>query len=201
MNGKNQKLLIIVFIAINIIIWSFFIIPKAGSFLSINHKTLALNPETISRKASKEMFERIDFYSLRDPFVVKKANSSRPMEKERPKKTEPVKKTEPPQAVEEKYESRFKLKSIVKLKDKYAAALEESPHYGSQGESGVPYSYRFGNAADDNSSGPKSYLVIEGDSVMGEQVAKISADFVILRKNKKYYKLTFSGGFAVENWP
>ncbi len=213
---ENKKGLIILFIIVNIVIWGFIILPKAFVILKTSiFRTIQQNPgfadtnpvannivdNNLAGRAqtSREKLERIDFYSLRDPFlpqkkltIVKKAPKE-PLQKKA--EEPPAALTQPKEIQEEKYESRFRLKSIVQLKEKYIAALEEITHYGT--ESGLPYSYRFGDSTEQASQGPKSLLVMEGDSIMGESVYKITSDFVILTKNKKYFKLTFSGGYPI----
>ncbi len=203
MNKNKQILYITIFIILNLILWPFIILPNAVRFAVSVIKNVKNTGGAIvieNSDTAREVLERIDFYRLRDPFISrikapeKIINTPKKIEKTAPV----VEKTSVTNAsTEEKYESRFKLKSIVLLKDKYAAALEETPHYGNQADNS-PYSYRFGDNYEQPVQGPKSYLVIEGDTVLGEQVVKITADSVLLQKGKKYFKLTFSGGIPVE---
>ncbi len=209
MDEKQKRNLTILFIAVNVILWPFFIFPKMGTVIhSIFNSASQNNGNSLVQdtKKQEDMLNPIDFHSLRDPFLI--PNGVRPKEEvTRPKvvKKLDVRPTDNnPQynvtPVEKAYVSRFKLKSIVKVNNEYYANLEEAQHYGDGGNNNVPYSYRFGpDGQPISSSSSKTYMVVQGDSVLGETVYQIRQDYVIMAKNRQYYKLTFSGGFGVAN--
>lgn len=92
--------------------------------------------------------------------------------------------------------SKFRLKSIVQSKNQYIASLEETPHYGNVQNPSVPYSYRFGSQPETPEM--KSYLVSEGETLQDEKVIKIKENYVVLSRNGRFYRLTFSGGSIVD---
>ncbi len=210
MDEKQKRNLTILFIVVNVVIWPFFIFPNIGKVV---HQVISNISDDGSgsmvkdTRSQEEMLNPIDFHSMRDPFLI--PNGVRPKQDNTVKKT--VKKTTTVQnsqstpqynvdPVQKPFVSRFKLKSIVKVNSVYYANLEESQHYGDQNSSGVPYSYRFGpDGQPITSSSSKSFMVVQNDSVMGETAVKIMEDYVIMAKNRKYYKLTFSGGYEVSS--
>ncbi len=204
MDEKKKRILTIVFILVNLIIWGLFIIPRVGRFseaISSNLTPQASTPIIEHNENTIELLQRVDFHTLRDPFRppsgYRSSGSTRPVTRSTTTTT-----TVPPwaqqqqnnQVVERSFTSRFKLASIMQFENSYIATLEEASHYGSGSPAGVPYSYRFG---EQQSSSSTTHMVIEGDSVMDERVAKIAKDYVVMEKDNLYYKLTFSGGFPV----
>lgn len=209
MEEKQKRILTIVFILLNVVLWSFFIIPRIGTFSATLFTSMGSKIETTafvkSPASSQEMLQRIDFHTLRDPFLLPegygpKIHVKKTYSKPKPKQ-QTVEAKNSKQRVEKQYISRFKLKSIVEIDGKYMATLAERSHLGgSQQPSGSsPYSYRFSYGEQDSGAPGKSYMVIKGDNVMGETVVKITSDYVILKKIGKFYKLTFSGGFSVSS--
>lgn len=208
MDIRNNKILTIIFILINIVIWALFIGPRMFTIISSFFVNTDSATESLLVKKStttKVLRERIDFNNLRDPFVMPGKRIEKE-EKEQQKKIERQprivqerhEQEQPIQRIQRQYISRFRLKSIVQLKDKYVAALEEAESYDSQSDYNVPYSYRFGGGPESVTRSSKNYMVMEGDVIMEERVYKITEDSVILTKNNQYYKLTFSGGYPID---
>jgi hypothetical protein len=215
MDFKNNKGLLVLVIIVNVVIWPIFIVPNflpfVGSLL-VNFKGVQTAFEMKKSTVSTETQEKVDFYKMRDPFQPPREAAAAQPVRHTPKSDNntPVVNNIPQNGqehVKRTFTSRFKLKSIFKSKDqKYMATLEESTGYDSDsggdnggGGGGVPYSYRFGGQPEPQATSGKTYMVWEGDSVMEETVEKIAEDYLILSKNGLYYKLTFSGGYAVQN--
>lgn len=208
MDEKQKRTLTILFITINVILWPLFIFPNIGKVISSIFSTVTQNTANSmvqDTRKQEDMLNPIDFHSLRDPFLI--PSSVRPQAEQVKKTTKKVETRPQPDTtpqynvtpVEKSFVSRFKLKSIVKVNNEYYANLEEAQHYGDGGNN-VPYSYRFGpDGQPVSSSSSKTYMVVQGDSVMGETVYQIRQDYVIMARNRQYFKLTFSGGFAVQN--
>jgi hypothetical protein len=215
MDEKQKRLLTIVLFLVNIIVWIIFIVPNISSvsqaIISPESANVSITPID-SSSYKKESLGHINFHSLRDPFTLpggipkgigfdNKAASSKESAKPGAVKSQAgiTPPGYPPQqgTVQNNFISRFKLKGISQINDKYVATLEESSHYGSS-ENSAPYSYKWDASAYQQSSG-KSYTVKEGDEVLGERVVRIGADFVIMTKNKMYYKITFSGGYSISD--
>lgn len=210
MEEKQKRLLTVLFILMNLVIWGIFIVPRIGKFSAVVSSNLVPQPAApiIQRNENAiELLQRVDFHTLRDPFKI--VSAFRQPDQQRPVTTHRSSTTTssvPPwagnssdqQTVERTFTSRFKLVSVMQFENSFIATLEEASHYGSGGgPSGVPYSYRFGGGQDTSSQSASTYMVIEGDSVMDETVAKITKDYVVMKKDGLYYKLTFSGGFPV----
>lgn len=216
MDWKNSKVLLVIVIAVNAVIWPMFIIPSATTVVEdvvkgTNARSANSTRQRMEYKRAsvpRETMERIDFNSLRDPFTIggmparsdnTEKRVSRPVVN---RVVEPVRESPPVQnqdTVERNFTSRFKLKTIVQLRDKYVAGLEEEGAYDAAPADNNPYSYRFGQNPGEQQAQPsaKSYTVYEGDNVLGETVIKIGEDFVIMGRGGLYYRLTFGGGYAV----
>ncbi|OHD62543.1 MAG: hypothetical protein A2014_00265 [Spirochaetes bacterium GWF1_49_6] len=213
MDEKQKRLLTIVLFLVNIIVWIIFIVPNISSvsqaIISPDSGNVSITPMDSSYK--KEVLGHINFNTLRDPFTLpggipkglgfdnKVASSKGGSQPGNIKPQGATPPGYPPQkgTVQNNFVSRFKLKGISQINDKYVATLEEASHYGSS-ENSAPYSYKWDASAYQQSSG-KSYTVHEGDEILGERVVRIGADFVIMTKNKMYYKITFSGGYSISD--
>jgi len=191
---EQNKYFIYLLIVVNLILWSFFIIP---SLLNLFTNSSAIKKENVHTGEKPKLFEEtpvIDFTIVRNPFSFAEEETKTTKKKKTSSPITMVKTNrEIPQNTEEKYVSRFRLKSIVLLKNKYTAALEESTPVTETTENDV---YRFINPGEQQTTA-KTTLVMEGEIIQGEKVEKIGSDYVILSKNGKYYKLTFSGGIPV----
>jgi hypothetical protein len=208
MDEKQKRILTIVFILANLIIWSIFIIPRIGSFSAILFTNLSPPEDMASHysrdvAATRDMLERIDFHTLRDPFLLPerlREPQPRPRPQTQPTREQPSSQRPREEEIDTRFVSRFQLKSIVQIEDSFIATLEESERYGSGAPSGppAPYSYRFGYEEQQTPQrAAQTHMVIKGDTVMDETVVKITADSLIMSKNNQYYKLTFSGGYPV----
>ena len=212
MDEKQKRTMTILLVAVNVIVWIVFIVPN---FSNITQAIMGTDSQTVnlpildSSAAKKEVVGHIDFQQLRDPFTLpggipKELNQvagnkvKNPSDSVKPQNPQNVS-GYPPQGgnVQNTFVSRFKLKGISKMGDEYVATLEEAAHYGAS-ESSTPYSYKWDSSVNSGAGG-KSFTVKEGDEVLGERVVRIGADFVILTKNKMYYKLTFSGGYSISD--
>lgn len=222
MEDRKKRLLTLLFILVNVVIWGIFVIPRLGNFSEVimtkiasgeSESVIALNDN------SEEILERIDFNTLRDPFhspdylpeddedEVKVETVYVYIEKEPEIETVPEKEPvveedieeEELEVVEKTFTSRFNLESIMEFDGSYIATLSETEHYGSSdSSSSVPYSYRFGSGSSSSSSSSANHMVIVGDTVMEETVVEIAKNYVIMEKDGLYYKLTFSGGYNVD---
>lgn len=198
---QKQKILTALFIVLNLVIWGFFIIPRFGGFTKKLFTARIASADDTTQifeqtESSRELLERINFSGLRDPFEKPTADV---VYSYTPKTTTTTSTTVASvtvttlaavAVVEKSFTSQFELDNIMEFDGAYIATLKETDHYGS---SGTPYSYRFGS----ESSSAESYMVLEGETVMTETVAKINADSVIMESDGLYYKLTFSGGYSV----
>lgn len=204
MDDKRKRLLTVLFVLLNLVIWGLFIIPRVGKFseaISSNLTPQESTPIIEHNESSMELLQRVDFHTLRDPFRpptgfrVQTSSGSRSQSSGSATTTTSI----PPwaqqnvQTVEQTFTSRFKLESVMEFEGNFIATLSEASHYS--GNAGVPYSYRFGEQQ--SSSSPATYMVIEGDTVMGETVVKITKDSVTMKKDAFYYRLSFSGGMPV----
>lgn len=202
MNERRQKVLTILFVIVNLVVWGYFVLPKVPGFIaSLKPKTPLEAVLMDDPAASLAVNERVDFSRLRNPFRSVAKGFEAPRATPMPRTARPTPRpTEKPRTdvlnngggeVQRTFVSQFKLVSVILLRGGYTATLEEASHYGS---SDVPYSYRFGQ---NSGGGSGSITVREGDLVQGEKVMKIRDTYVILEKNGLYYKLTFSGGTQV----
>ncbi|OHD53373.1 MAG: hypothetical protein A2Y33_05530 [Spirochaetes bacterium GWF1_51_8] len=212
MDEKKKRMMTILLLAVNAVVWVAFIVPNISNISQaiIGGESQTLNlPVIDSSAAKKENVGHIDFKQLRDPFTLpggipKEFDKGSGSKQNKPSDTVKNQGNQnssgyPPNkgTVQNTFVSRFKLKGISKINDKYVATIEESSHYGSS-DSSTPYSYKWDSSVNSGSGG-KSYTVYEGDEILGERVVRIGADFVILAKNKMYYKLTFSGGYSISD--
>lgn len=207
MDSTQKKIMIALLVIVNLVIWSIFVIPKVGLFIGNFFSATHIQTEIAAPRPVTKKLDKIDFYTLRDPFQLPKGGGEKvtvvkPQVKKEVIKTVTTTKfitnfinRPETNVVVRTFTSRFKLKSIVILKDKYIAALEDSGRYNSEVQQ--EYSYRFG--AQPEAQQGRSQVVIEGDSIQGEKVLKIRENYVIMEKSGLFYKLTFSGGFAVKD--
>lgn len=192
--GNNNKILIAVLILANVVIWPLVIVPGIVGILQTRPKTAEpIQPETAGPgKPSDPSPSKIDLLNLRNPFFLRDDHSQRPVVTHRNNGTSSSR----PSVPAEKFVSKFRLKSIVQANNKFIASLEEIPHYGTEQNRNTSYTYRFGSDPDTVESA--SYVVSEGDELLGEKVVRIGENFLVLSKAGKYYKLTFSGGSSVQ---
>ena len=101
----------------------------------------------------------------------------------------PEKNQEPAVKQNNSFISLYRLKSIVEIKKRYIAALQEVSHYGSQSDPGEQTP---------SDSGGRTFVVVEGDTINGEKVVRIRENFVVMFKDGSFYKLSFSGGMSIE---
>ncbi len=189
MDNKQKKFLSIAFLIGNLIFWSIGVFPIFVKFYRALTKPPSLTSATVPRpQTSGDILQRIDFYNLRDPFSIPRKKVNRKVVSTKPSHTKK------PNTRSARYVSSFKLNSIVLLENRNVASLQKKA--GTSTAQNTPYSYRFGPQQPIPRS--KTYSALEGDVFDGEKVIKITKDSVILSKNNQYYKLTFSGGRAID---
>jgi hypothetical protein len=205
MDDKRKRLLTVLFILLNLVIWGLFIIPRVGKFSETISSNLSMTaqvsmPIIEHSDSSIEMLQRVDFHTLRDPFRPPTGYRVPVSSSGGNRNTSATTTTSAPpwaqqnvQTVEQTFTSRFKLESVMEFEGKFIATLSEASHYS--GNAGVPYSYRF--AEQQAATTAATYMVIEGDTVMGETVVKITKDSVTMKKDNMYYRLSFGGGMSV----
>lgn len=195
----NNKITLAVLIAVNLILWPFFIIPGIIGVIQSGKMNDTTFDNTFQESPSlpEGMPPAGDLLKVRDPFSFLSAPQRDHSVNIREQNDRTVSRTGTSRnTAVETYTSKFRLKSIVQSKNLYLASLEENPHYGNVQNAVAPYSYRFGSQPETPET--KSYQVSEGEMIQDEKVVRIRENYVILSRNGKYYKLTFSGGSPVE---